>query len=561
MKFKFNKFKKLRKYFSNIPQYFLILFNFLTFIFFSIYLFNLQLEKINILAEEGLNFKKSIPAPRGNIYATDKYGNLYPLANNSLYYKVYFKNFKNLQPQELEKIYNEIKKVFEPKVKLEKFLNSKNELLFLGEINLVKRDEIKKLNIDSLWLEQNYRRVYPYGELVSKIVGFTQDFRGIYGLEASYDDILMGNDGILVNGKIFKVPEPGNDLITTIDINVQKKVYEATKKFLEEFKAKEAVSIVMESKSGKIIALVEIPSYDNNKINLVKDYSLFELKSLTPYEPGSVIKPFLFALGIEENKITPETVYEDKGVVFVDGYKIYNWDKKAHGKTDIQTALNKSLNLAAIFIENQVGDNKFLEMLERIKIEETTGIDILNEKVGSLKSLKKPYGRKVNFYTASFGQGITMTPLRLLVDFNIFANEGFIVRPFLVQKIRKNTNQKIFESIIARPFSKETIEKINLMLQKVVEEGLGKRAKMENYFVAGKTGTAISYDPEIKSYNENKLIHTFVGYFPATRPQFTILTLFKEPIGGLTASQTTTKLWKEIASFLVSYYGIPPDKY
>jgi cell division protein FtsI/penicillin-binding protein 2 len=559
LKLVFKNSKKFKKNIFKLPYYLFLLFNFFVFSIFSFYILNLQTGKIDVFANYNSNSKKTIPAPRGQIYAQDKYGNLYPLATNIPYFKVYFKNFKNLDKENLGKIYQKIKEFF-PNLTLEEFLNTGNRVLFLGEVDLEKKNKIQNLGIDSLWVEQSYRRFYPYKEVVSKFIGFVQDSKGVYGLEAYYDDFLSGEDGILLNGKIVKVPEPGSDLLTTIDINVQTKVYELAKKYLEDFKAKGAVVIVLNSKTGEIVSLVEIPSYDNNNFNLVNDYSLFELESLKPYEPGSVIKPFLYALGIEEYKITPETTYEDKGFILVDGHKIYNWDKKSYGTVDMQTALNKSLNLGAIFVEEKIGDDNFLKMLEKIKIEEPTNVD-LKEEVGSLKTLRKPFGRKVNFYTASFGQGITITPLRLLVDFNIFANRGFILKPFLVKEIRKSNTQKISGMILAKPFSEETINKMNLMLQKVVEDGFGKRAKMENYYVGGKTGTSLVYNPEIKKYDENKIIHTFVGYFPATDAKFTILTLFKETPTDLIASQTVTRLWKEIAEFLASYYGILPDKY
>ena len=547
----------MKKFFYRLPYFLVQFFIFIFFSFFVVLFLNLQVFNSNILA---LDKEKpfNLIAPRGEILATDKDGNLYAIASNLVVYRVYFKNFKDYSPPQIEEIFHQLKNYF-PDLELQK-LNSKN-LIVLGEVDSLTKAKIEKLKLDTIWFEPVYLRYYPYKEITAKITGFVQENKGICGLEAYYDNFLKGIDGLLLGNKIFRAPEKGADLVTTIDINVQKKVYELTKNFVEKTESKEGIVIVMKPKTGEILSLVEIPSYDPNKYFSVSDYSLFNIKSLQPIEPGSVIKPFVFALGIEKNVISPQTTYQDEGKIIVDNKIIKNWDGKAYGKITLQEALNKSLNLGAIFVTEKIGLRELLNFYELLGFEEKTNIDLYPENIGNLSTLRFPFGRKINFYTASFGQGIALTPIRLITDFNMFANEGTIIKPFIVKEIRSlNGIQKISPSIISRPISFNTYQTMNLMLQGVVEDGFGKKARMDNYFVSGKTGTAQIFDLEEKKYID-KTIHSFLGYFPSTEPQFLILIILKEPSSKYPfSSQTAPVLFKEIANYLASYYGILPDK-
>lgn len=549
--------KQVKFLFYRLPYIFVQIGLLVFFIFFIILFLNLQVFNSRTLAfddEKPIN----LTAPRGQIFATDKEGNLYALASNLVVFKVYFKNFKNYPPEEIEKIYEQIKNYF-PELKPEKLL-TKN-LVFLGQVNNNQKAELEKLKLDIIWFEPVYSRFYPYKEITGKITGFVQEGKGVYGLEAYYDNFLKGVDGLLVGNRLLRAPEKGADIITSLDINVQKKVYELTKNFVEKLEAKEGIVIIMKPKTGEVLSLVEIPSYDPNKYNLY-DYELYNINALKPYELGSVIKPFVFALGIEKGIITPQTIYEDKGQVIVDGKIIKNWDGKAYGKITLQEALNKSLNLGAIFVAEQSGLSNLLNFYEILGFDEKTNIDLWPENTGDLSTLRFPYGRKINFYTASFGQGISLTPLRLLTAFNIFANQGIMVKPFLVKEIRNlNNSQKLSSSIVSRPISFSTYEVMNRMLQDVVENGFGKKARMKNYLVGGKTGTAQIFDLIARRYS-SKTIHSFVGYFPATDPQFIILIVLKEPHEKFQfSSQTSPVLFKEIAEYLSRYYDIYPDKF
>jgi len=547
-----NFFRKTHYYLSN-----LVLFS--IFLFFIVNLANLQIFKFTSSASTSESRASIIKAPRGEIYAVDKDGNLYSIASNEVFYKVYFKNFRNYPKEKLQEFYHQIAKIITPRVSLEEFLDSGQKLLFLGEVDLNKRKELSKLNLDVIWFEQDYRRIYPYKDLI-KIVGFVQE-KGVYGLESYYDNFLKKVDGLIVDGKIKRVPEKGYDLVTSLDINVQTNVFNFTKEFMKEYDFKEAIVIVMSAKDGSIVAWVEIPSYDPNEYNKVSDFSLFKIKGVEPFEPGSVIKPFLYSLAIENKLITPQAKYEDKGYVFVDGQTISNWDKRKYGVITFQEALNKSLNTGAIYIQNLLGEAKTLEFFEKLGFEESTGVDLFEE-VGSLKTLRKPFGRKINFFTASFGQGISVTPIRLISDFLMFAKDGTILRPFIVKEIRSDHIEKFSGAITSKLISQETAKVMNKMLQEVVEDGYGKKARMEKFWVAGKTGTAQVFNKELQRYDDRKIIHTFLGYFPATRPEFAILVILKEPKdNSIISSQTAPKLWKRIAEYLVDYYGILPDKY
>jgi cell division protein FtsI/penicillin-binding protein 2 len=269
------------------------------------------------------------------------------------------------------------------------------------------------------------------------------------------------------------------------------------------------------------------------------------------------------ASAINEDKITPQTTYVDPGVIEVGGWPIHNYEERIYpGEITMTEVLEKSINTGAVFAERQLGDRKFLEYIKKFGVFEKTGIDLEGEISSSNEELKKGY--EVSFATASFGQGIEMTPLQLIRAFSVIANGGKLVKPYVVKEIidserraEKTEPEIISENII----SKNTSSKVSAMLVSVVESAYTKAAQVPGYYVAGKTGTAqISYAALGEDYGgySKKTWQSFIGFAPAFDPKFIILVKLDNP-ATKTAEYSAVPIFQELAKYIIDYYQIPPD--
>ncbi len=418
-------------------------------------------------------------------------------------------------------------------------------------------DGLKKLDLKGIFLNKQKERYYPQKGLTSQVVGFVGgEGMGQYGLEEYYDDILQGK-------KDFRNPQNGADLILTIDYNIQfesKKLLEEAK---ENYDIEKGQIIVIDPTSGEVLAMVNFPDFDPNyyqdyakegKLNIFKNRCTQDL-----FEPGSVLKSITMAAALNEEKITPQTTYIDKGNVKIGGYTIYNYHRKTWGKRTMTEVLERSINTGAIFVQEQLGHNSFLKYIEKFGLFEPTGID-LQETYSQNNELRN--GREVNFATASFGQGIEITPLQLVRAYCAIANGGYLIKPYLVDKILEKdkiiqTKTEFSGSII----SPKTASQLTAMLVNVVEEGSGRLAKIPGYYIAGKTGTAqVSFSSlgvEKSGYSE-KTIQTFIGFFPAFNPRFLILVKLDNPKTE-TAELSAAPIFRDLAEYIIHLYKIPPN--
>jgi len=423
------------------------------------------------------------------------------------------------------------------------------------ELSAEELKKLKDLELEGIYLGQAIKRSYPYGEFASHILGFVnKDGRGQYGLEGYWDEILQGKE------KSIK----GSDLILTIDYNIQYQAEKLLRGIHEELAIKAGTIIVMEPKSGRMLALADFPSFDPNHYSEEKDFEIFQLDATQKiFEPGSVFKPITMAGALNEGKITPNTTYQDPGIIEIDGWPIYNYEQRIYpGEITMTGVLEKSINTGAVFAERRLGDRNFLKYIEKFGIFEKTGIDLWGETYSQNTEFKKGY--KINFATAAYGQGIEMTPLQLARAFCAIANGGRLVKPYLVEKIVKPDGEvieikpEISDNNIISP---ATASKLTAMLISVVENGFGKSARIPGYYLAGKTGTAqmsfAALDIDKKGYSE-KTWQSFIGFAPAFDPQFLIMVKLDNP-AAKTAEYSAAPVFRELAKYIIDYYKIPPD--
>lgn len=400
---------------------------------------------------------------------------------------------------------------------------------------------IKDLDLSGIKIAQEKLRYYPEQEIAGHITGFTDsDNQGQYGLESYYNDYLKNN----------------NDLYLTIDRTVQILAWQNLQMLMQKYKAEQASILVMESKTGRILAMVSAPSYDPNEYFLVKDMNLFLNPAVSVrYEPGSVIKPLTIAASLDTGKITPETEYEDFGSLHLDGYTIRNAQQKTYGKQNMTQVLEKSINTGAVFACNKLEKNEFRKYFENFGLNRKTNIDLTGEIINDISNLD--YKNDINYATASFGQGIAVTPIGLLTAVNAIANNGQLVKPYLVEKIMQNNKQvqSFTSKKISQVISPESALKLTGMLVNVIENGFASSAKIPGFLAGGKTGTA--QIPGQGGYTD-EVIHSFVGFAPAFEPKVTILLKLDKPHGVLFAGTSLAPVFKDLTSAILNYFKIEP---
>lgn len=488
--------------------------------------------------------------PRGKILAQDG-EDLTPLALNmesSFCYAVPTR----IPQQKKEKIVRTLADILNLKEKAQsqliKDFENKTFVKIKTDLSQSELTQLQKQSLPGIYLGQQTKRFYPKGSLASHLLGFLgPEGRGQYGLESAYHSILQGQEGFDFRDA------SGQDLILTLDYNLQFKAEQLLKQAQEQFSFKEGQLIVMDPRNGAILALTEVPNFDPNRYSEWSDQmEIFKTKSVQNlFEPGSAFKPITMAGALNENAVTPKTTYVDTGKAEVPGGTIYNYEKKVWGKRTMTEVLEKSINTGAVFAERELGHRNFLDYIQRFGILDQTGIDLPGEVASENQELKKGY--EMNFATASFGQGIEMTPIQLAQAFAIIANQGRTVQPHL-RKQSSLTEDFISEKVISKKSSSQLTE----MLVSVVEEGFGKGAKIPGYFIAGKTGTAQVPLEEGSGYYEHRTIQTFVGFFPAFKPQFLILVKLDNP-QTKSAGYSAVPVFQQLARYVIDYYQVPPD--
>lgn len=527
-------------------------------------LYELQIIKAEEIKEILKNDIKSIPPLRGTIYLTDKNNNLIPIAYSYYVYDLYF------YPPKAKDIDFEITKIAQilnkNKEELLKKIKDNNRAIVLEKnLNEELKNKINKLKFDSVFFEEKVIRKYPFNDFLSTILGFAvynedeKITKGLYGIEKYYDEYLRGEVGFLSKLGTYKPPKKGSDLILNIDYYVQTKLEKILESALEKYKAQGGLIIVVEAKTGKILGIAEKPSFNLNEYNKVEDSKIYISRISLTYEPGSVMKPFFYAMAFEKNLVTPTSTYFDAGYSVLNNRTIYNFDKKGRGEIDLKTALEQSLNTGSVYISQILGKTRFLETINIFRFNHQPDIDFPLISTNNFKTLYPPYGREINFGTASFGQGISVSPLSLISGFQVFANEGKITNLRIVSKII-NSDDKVLVNeskiITQNVISPRTVNIIKEILEGVVENQ-AKKAKILGYRVGGKTGSA--QIPEVNGYSDD-VITTFIGFFPISDPKFIILVRLDKPEKSLLAFGTAAPTFKKVVDFLINYYNIEPDK-
>jgi len=544
-------------------------------------LFDLQVRQNSFytrLASKSHEVYQDLFPERGEIYTREK-DQLYPLVANRDYFLVY------AEPVKIDKSPGEIVDAITPVLNLAEAewkdllgrLAKKDDPYEPIKHKVTKQqvEQLEALNLAGIgFLPESYR-FYPESGIGGHLFGFVSDASeeraGQYGLEGYFNQEFSGKSGLIksikdalgslitIGPREVKKAEDGVDLVLTIDRNVQFTACQKLKEFYDWYEAEQGTVIIMNPKSGAILAMCSFPDFNPDQYQLTKDINYFNNPAIFyDYEPGSVFKTVTMAAALDTAKVTPETTYEDTGEVKVGPYTIRNFDDRAYGIQTMTQVLAQSLNLGAVYAVEQVGKDTFREYVRNFGFGQNTGIELDTEVAGDITNLDR--SGDIYYLTASYGHGITVTPIQLVAAYGAVANNGLLMKPFLVEeKILPDKKSLVTEPVAIRQvISQKTAAILTGMLTQVTESSYDRKARVPNYYLAAKTGTALV--PAPGGGYSNQTIHTIVGFGPVSNPAFVILVkIDKLKKGPGFASDSVGPLFSQLAKFMLNYYKIPPD--
>ena len=559
-------------------------------------LYDLQIKNGDY--HRNISLKQRVSGPpdsnRGTIFFRDKNGDFIPAAINKSGFSL---AIKPSALENIEEVYEKLSRITE--INRDDFFakaakkDDPFELLAskIEPEEVEKIKEIQKNNKGIILFQENWR-YYPAGNLASHILGFVgfdeNKLKGRYGAEEYYNTYLeKGKEtksnfvfGSLLDfsQKVFaNFDSKGASVVLTVEPKLQAVLESNLEKVLNDYKAGFSAGIIINPQNGEILAMAVKPDFNPNEYGSVSDISIFKNPLVSGvFEVGSIFKPLTMAAALDAGALTPETKYYDKGFVEFNNKRVENYDGKARGEVDMQVVLNKSLNTGAVFAMERLHKDNFKSYIINYGLNEKTGIDLPGEVAGKINNLDS--GRDIEFATASFGQGIAISPLEFAIAASALANGGEIIKPHIVDRIILNNSdetktgfigentddlneeKKVEKEIKRRVLSKETSETINRMLTTVVDDAfLDGKAKMDRYRIAAKTGTAQVKEESVPGYSDDYL-HTFFGYAPSFDAKFLVFLMLEKPRGAQYASYTLGPSFMDIMKFIFNYYEVPPDR-
>jgi cell division protein FtsI/penicillin-binding protein 2 len=524
-------------------------------------------------AENQYMYRKEVDGQRGSIVVKLDDHTYYPLATNEERYEVIVVPNQVLDPKTTAKglapvielsendIYNKInnKKFYIPPLR--------------HRLSRQQYDKITALHLRGVLLYPESVRIYPEKSLASQLLGFVNnDGEGNYGLEGTFDQVLRGENGYQVGEKdnqnrLINVNDEvkaktGATIVLTIDRDIQRYVETTLADAVKNYQADSGSVVIMDPKTGAIIAMASVPTYDPNDYNTVaKDNQNVYINPVisNSWEPGSIMKPLVMAMAIDKGLVEPDTKETFGASIRVLNHDIYTAEKKAFGTETMTQVLENSDNVAMVWLANKLGNDSQYEEMKKFGFGDSPKLNLKNVAGGFMPDVKK--WNDLTRATLSFGQGIAATPLQMVTAYSALANKGVMMQPYIVSDVldEQGTISTIKPTEVGHVVSEDTSNKISLMLESVVENGLGKRAKVPGYRIGGKTGTAQVADPN-GGYYEDRHIGSFAGYFPISNPQYAMVVKLDNPKSVQFAESSAGPTFGQIAAWVLYHQQVLPDK-
>ena len=449
---------------------------------------------------------------------------------------------------------------------LEQMESSQLYVVLAARISSETADAIRQLEYgDEVQLDPLPRRFYPQGNLMCHVLGFV-DFDGIggAGVEGYYQGELAGEAASAtvpispLQRQTTVIAREGADLTLTIDRSVQYTVERHLKEALAEHGAVSGSIIVMDPRTGAIIAMAAEPCYSANNFFETEESLFYNPLVTAVYEPGSVMKLVTMAAALDSGTVTPATTYNDTGAISVGGHVSYNWDRGAYGTVDMTTLLAHSLNVGAATIATWMGPTTFYDYFQRFGFGKPTGIDLFAEEPGLMPLPGSGEWQESFIATNSYGQALAVTPLQMISAISALANNGYLMQPYVVAEVRDENGVHRHEpTVLSQAIKPETAAIMTTMAVTAVQQEV-QEALVEGYTVAGKTGTAQIAEPF--GYHPTDTIGSFIGWLPADDPEIVVFVKLDRPQSAPWGSMTAAPVFSKLAKELVVLLDIPPDE-
>jgi len=549
-------------------------------------LFYLQVIRHDYYVELAASEQQSrftIPASRGLIYA--KSGeNTIPLAMNQTVYTVFADPQIVTEKDEITTALRDIaggniRKDFE---KLLDVPDSRYQIL-ATKLSRVQADKLKEKNFSGIGFQENTQRVYPEGDLAGQVLGFVNtEGVGSYGIEGYLDEELQGQDGLLqavtdvgnvpltIGNNNIRIPkQDGRNVVLTIDRNIQSKVEDALQAAAGRTGATNVSGIVMDPRTGKVLAMANLPSYSPGEYFNVNDVSDFNNNVISgPYEPGSTIKAFTMATGIDTNAIRPSDRFNNTDSIRVQDRVISNATKGITGNITFETAMQWSLNTGFVTIAQRLGDGEQITreardtmyeyFYERFRLGQSTGIQLSNEAAGAIVAPDQPTGNEVRYSNMSFGQGMDATMLQVAAGFGALINGGTFYKPTVIDGfITENGFEQIEESELVekglvKPSTSTEIRRVLTDARRAGFPGVDRAG----YSVGGKTGTSqVIVDGQ---YSSTQTTASYVGYGGADTPEYVIMVQVSGKDKVFQGARDALPIFTDISNWMIDYLKIQP---
>jgi cell division protein FtsI (penicillin-binding protein 3) len=448
--------------------------------------------------------------------------------------------------------------------------SNKKSILLDRKLDEDHANQIRDLKQKSLYLVKEPKRFYPNGSLAAHILGFVGlDNAGLAGVEQQFNQRIKGEGGKLFvetdGGKkrasysSFETPsKPGESIVLTIDQLIQFRTEQALQAAMDRTHAKSASAIVLDPHTGEVLALANVPTFDPNSVRAVAPGTLANQALQNIYEPGSTFKAVAYSAAIEKKLVKPDDMIDcQMGSITVAGRLVH--DHKPFGTLTITEALEKSSNVAAIKLGIRVGDESMADYITRFGFGKRTGIELPGETAGLVRPLSRWLPSSIG--SIAMGQEIGVTPLQMAAAYGAIANDGIRIAPHLIREIKGADGTTVYRSSPEqhRVISADTAKQLRTMLEAVTLNGTAKRAQLEGYSAAGKTGTAQKIDPATKAYSRSKFVGSFVGFAPVDNPSVVIIVVVDEPKGSYHGGDVAAPVFREIAEQILPEMEVAPD--
>lgn len=527
----------------------------------------LQSDKFSAGAKKQHSRVYKMPPIRGTLYDRNKK----PLATSVWATSIYVNPKKVKDPDKLARAIS--KPLGLSRKKLLRAARSEKPFVWIkrGEDSETAK-KIEAMGISGVGFAEEPRRIYPNGSLLGQALGFTNiDLKGVEGLEYGFEKTLAGKSAtarIRTDGRGNRISDAllnakeqstkGNDVLLTVDSNIQHITETALEKGLREMKADKGAALLMNPQTGEILSMASYPFFDPNRFGEFSQETRKNLPIWMSFEPGSTLKVFLAATLLEEKMGDENTKYDCENGKQRVGPKTIK-DVHGHGILTVSETITYSSNICAWKMGKTLGKKKLHDSLRNFGFGKTVGVDLPGEASGKIQNLRN-WG-DIELATISFGQGISVTAIQLATALSSIANGGYLMKPYIVRKVVSPEGKVLLEKnpeMLKRVVSYDTASKITAILEQVVEKGTGKNARISGYRVAGKTGTAQISNPETGTYYKSRYLSSFIGFAPADDPRLALVVIAENPrkhtYGGIVAAP----IFKSITEKVLFYMRIPP---